>query len=195
MSIERVLERLMRDPLALPAFALGVCILISATLVVMAIRAHANTLRQLAQQAARDQAARMALCDGNWRWAMQLIAADVLGESVEVVAFSGMVQGRISEMRFVLRDGRALVFATHRRVQSCCGWGKPLRMQRHASVIGQLHAVWEYFAQTAGQALPLPSNTTWFVLPLQAQQQRHLLRPPARSAPLRHALRAGGRHE
>jgi hypothetical protein len=195
MSIEKILERLMRDPLALPAFALGTCILLGALLVAMAIHVHANMLRQLAQQAARDRTARMALCDANWRWAVQRIAADVLGESVEVIAFSGMVQGRISEMRFVLRDGRALVFATHRRVASCCGWGKSLRMQRHATVIGQLHAVWEYFAQTAGQAVPLPSRATWFVMPLQAQQQRHLLRPPARSAPLRQVLRAGGGHE
>ena len=127
MNIESVLERLMRDPLALPAFALGACILLGAAWVGMAIREYANTLRHLTQQATCDHAAHLALCDANWRWAVQRIAADVLGESVEVIAFSGMVQGRISEMRFVLRDGRALVFATHRRVASCCGWGRHLR--------------------------------------------------------------------
>jgi heme exporter protein D len=190
--IEAMLTHLMREPSVWPALALGACVLLGALCVVMAIRAHANTLRQLAQQAARDHAASMALCDANWRWVVQHIAVDALNESVEVIAFSGMVQGRTSELRFVLRDGRALVFATRRRITNCFGWGKPLHLRHHARAIGQLHAVWQYFGQSTGQGVPLPRHTRWFVMPLQPQQQRHLLRPPARNAPARRVQHIGG---
>ena len=197
MTVELFVADLMHDRLLLGVFVLGGCILLSSAFVTLAIVIHANTLCQLAQVAAHDHAANTTLCDANWRWVVQHIAADALNESIdgiEVIAFSGMTQGRISEIRFVLRDGRALVFATQCRIVNCYGWGRRLRLQRHANAIGQLFAVWNYFAQITDQALPLPCGTAWFVMPLQAQQQRHLLRPPARSVPARPAQRKGGAH-
>ena len=164
-------------------------ILLAASLVACAVLDHADALRTLSWQRDVIAAARVYIDDGTWRGIAEQVAADVLGEPVDILAFSGMLAGRVSWLRFVLRDGRALVFATARRVPSCHGRGHRLTLKHHAHALGELQALWAYFGRELGQASAIPRHCQCYVLPLQAPQLKLL--HPARiqlAAPLRHSI-------
>lgn len=165
---------------------LSIVILLGAGLVACAVLDHADVMRALASQQMLLTAARTYVDEGTWRNIAEQVAADALGEPVDIIAFSGMSVGRGSWLRFVLRDGRALVFATVSRVPECRGRGHRLNLKLHAQAIGELQALWAYFGREAGHARAIPRHSTWYVLPLQAPQYKLL--HPARvqlAAPLR----------
>lgn len=168
---------------------LGGAILLAAALITCALLDHADVLRTLSWRRDVITAARVYIDDGAWRSIAEQVAADVLGEPVDILAFSGMAAGRVSWLRFVLRDGRALVFATARRVPGCHGRGHRLTLKHHAHALGELQALWAYFGRELGQASAIPRHCQWYVLPLQAPQLKLL--HPARiqlAAPLRQSI-------
>lgn len=155
---------------------LAIVILLGAGLVACAVLDHADVMRTLAWQQMMLTATRINVDEGTWRGITEQVAADALGESVEIIAFSGMSVGRGSWLRFVLRNGRALVFATTPQVPECRGRGHRLYLKQHAQAIGELQALWAYFGREAGHAGAIPRHRTWYVLPLQAPQYK-LLHP------------------
>ena len=155
---------------------LAIVILLGAGLVACAVLDHADVMRTLAWQQLMLTATRTYVDEGTWRSIAEQVAADALGESVNIVAFSSMSAGRGSWLRFVLRDGRALVFSTAPRVTNCQGRGRRLNLKQHAQAIGELQALWDYFGREAGHAGAIPRHSAWYVLPLQAPQYR-LLHP------------------
>lgn len=156
---------------------LGLLVSMGLCLIASAIVIHTLTVRTVARDEVRRISAATPIDETNWCWLVEQIAADVLGESVCVMAFSGMLDGQRATMRFVLRDGRTLMFSRTRRLRGCRGLGR--RVVR-AQTQGLMHALWDYFARSTDLALPVPSNAQWFVQPLQPQQQRHLLIAPIR---------------
>ena len=164
-------------------------ILLAASLVACAVLDHADALRTLSWQRDVIAAARVYIDDGIWRGIAEQVAADALGEPIDINAFSSMAAGRVSWLRFVLRDGRALVFATARRVPECHGRGRRLNLSRHACAIGELQALWAYFGRETGLPHAIPRHCTWYVLPLQSPQLR-LLHPAhiQLAAPMRRSI-------
>jgi len=151
---------------------LGAAALLCAILIACAILDHADALREMGWQQIATQARRIYLDEDTWRSVTEQIAADALSESVEIAAFCGVSAGRASWLRFVLRDGRALVFATARWVPGCYGRGRRLTLKQHTQAIGELHALWTYFAHAIGQDGAVPRHAAWHVLPLQVPQAR-----------------------
>lgn len=156
---------------------LGLLVLMGLYLIALAILLHTLAVRNLARDEVRRLATMTPIDNTNWRWLVEQIAADALGKSVCVMDFSGMLDGPHATLRFVLCDGRTLLFSRTRLLRSCRGLGR--RVVR-AQTLGLLQALWDYFARSTELALPVPSHTQWFIQPLQPQQQRHLLSAPIR---------------
>ena len=164
-------------------------ILLAAAFITCVLLDHADVLRTLSWQRDMIAAARIYIDDGTWRGIAEQVAADALGEPVDIAAFSGIVAGRVSWLRFVLRDGRALVFATAKYVPDCYGQGRRLILKHHAHALGELQALWAYFGRELGQSSAIPRHSDWYVLPLQVPQLKLL--HPARiqlAAPLRRSI-------
>lgn len=177
---------------------LGATTLLCAILIACAILDHADALREMGWQQIVAHARRIYLDEDTWRSVAEQIAADALSEPVEIAAFCGVSAGRASWLRFVLRDGRALVFATARRVPGCYGLGRRLTLKQHAQAIGELQALWTYFAHAIGQDGAIPRHAVWHVLPLQVphfrqpQPVRMQLAAPLSSFPAIHSATRTG---
>ena len=114
--------------------------------------------------------------DATWPIIVAQLAADGLKEAVDICAFSSMQAltepGLVAWIRFVLSDGRVLVFATRCRVPGCKGRGRRFDTQRYPHMAYELQQVWMYFMAASGQAAPVPRDASWYVLPLQNPQER-----------------------
>lgn len=150
-----------------------IVVIVFATLALAsAIQDHAQAVRETH----RLRPAPLPVTDSTWRIVVAQLAVDVLNEPFDVCSFSSMQvlnQGRWTAwIRFVLHDGRALVFATARVVPGCKGRGRRVNMQSHPQSSCELHQLWLYFMTMSGQAAPVSRDADWFVLPLQSPQDK-----------------------
>ena len=114
--------------------------------------------------------------DATWHIVAAQLAVDGLKEPVDICSFSSMQvlsQPRlIAWIRFVLRDGRVLVFATAQAVPGCKGRGYRIDTHNHPQAAYEIQQLWMYFMLASGQAAPIPRDANWYVLPLQTPQDR-----------------------
>ncbi|NJM40611.1 MAG: hypothetical protein HC853_07490 [Anaerolineae bacterium] len=150
--------------------------LIAALILSSAISDHTKTMRTIANRSVVEQTADMYVSDENWKQIIEQVAADALRQPIDIISFSAMDAGPTSWIRFVIRDSRAIVFATGRRVKGCKGWGRQISDENFPRAAGEMRAIWNYFLKNSGQAAPLPRDSEWFVLPLQLQQDKPLHR-------------------
>ena len=151
---------------------LSVTVAISAITISSAIEGHMQALRDVHQ----SHSPVVPVNDATWPIIVAQLAADGLKEAVDICAFSSMQvltePGLVAWIRFVLRDGRVLVFATRCRVPGCKGRGRRFDTQRYPHMAYELQQVWMYFMAASGQAAPVPRDASWYVLPLQNPQER-----------------------
>ena len=114
--------------------------------------------------------------DATWHIVAAQLAADGLKEPVDICSFSSMQAlsqpHLIAWIRFVLRDGRVLVFATAHAVPGCKGRGHRIDTHNHPQATYEIQQLWMYFMLASGQAAPIPRDANWYVLPLQTPQDR-----------------------
>ena len=107
---------------------LSVTVAISAITISSAIEGHMQALRDVRQ----SHSPVVPVNDATWPIIVAQLAADGLKESVDICAFSSMQvltePGLVAWIRFVLSDGRVLVFATGRLVPGCKGRGRRFDM-------------------------------------------------------------------
>ena len=155
------------------ALTIAFAIILAAVLVALVIANHTHTVQQIADAQTYACALQKPIDEVLWLRRVAQLIMDGLGESVEISGFVDLLGGANAWLRFVGRDGRAYVFATQPMLPDCVGRGRLMDV----NACGELHALWQYFAQHNPHATPLRRGTVWYALPPQSPLFKPAQRP------------------
>jgi hypothetical protein len=153
--------------LATAALALGGLSVLAACIVAIAIGASTRVRSRALQAQATVRAARLRLSEHDWQPIIEQIVADAGCGAMCIERFLGLVATPNGcWMRFSDKAGRRITLAIGRAGLRASGSARGIRLKafRHPFAIAQLHSVWRYFAQAAGQPRMLPEDVQWWLV-------------------------------